>query len=65
MLDAVPQRARFAERLRELLAVGLLETPRPVAGRLFHVRRAGAQKQSVLYVRDGLDGADRVRKGTF
>ena len=59
VLDAVPQRARFAERLRELLAVGLLETPRPVAGRLFHVRRAGAQKQSVLYVRDGLDGADR------
>ena len=59
VLDAVPQRACFAERLRELLAVGLLETPRPVAGRLFHVRRAGAQKQSVLYVRDGLDGADR------
>ena len=59
VLDAVPQRARFAERLRELLAVGLLETPRPVAGRLFHVRRADAQKQSVLYVRDGLDGADR------
>lgn len=59
VLDAVPQRARFAERLRDLLAVGLLETPRPVAGKLFHTRRVASQKQSVLYVRDGLEGADR------
>lgn len=59
-LDAIPERARFAARLRELLAVGLLETPRPVAGKLFHTRRGGTQKQSVLYVRDGLGGADRA-----
>ncbi|MGH2377238.1 MAG: prolyl oligopeptidase family serine peptidase [Candidatus Limnocylindria bacterium] len=58
-LDAVPERARFAARLRELLAVGLLETPRPVAGKLFHIRRGGTQKQSVLYLRDALDAPDR------
>src|SRR2546423_12495663 len=28
-LDAVPERARFAARLRELLGVGLLGVPRP------------------------------------
>ena len=59
-LDAVPQRAVFAARLRELLAVGLLETPRPAGGKLFHTRREGAQRQSVLYVRDGVGGTDRA-----
>src|SRR3990170_9129836 len=59
-LDAVPQRAVFAARLRELLAVGLLETPRPAGGKLFHTRREGAQRQSILYVRDGVGGADRA-----
>jgi prolyl oligopeptidase len=54
VLDPLPQRATFARRLRELLSVGLLSTPRPIAGRLFHTRREGEQKQAVLYVRDGL-----------
>src|SRR5438876_1072235 len=36
VLDALPQRAAFARRLRELLSVGLLSTPRPIAGRIFH-----------------------------
>jgi prolyl oligopeptidase len=60
VLDALPQRARFAARLRALLAVGLMDTPRPVAGKLFHLRREGEQRQVILYVRDGLDGADRL-----
>src|SRR5438309_3903788 len=59
VLDALPQRPHFARRLRELMSVGLLETPRPVAGKLFHARRAGDQKQHVLYVRDGAGGTDR------
>ena len=58
MLDALPHRAAVAARLRELLAVGLLGTPRPVAGRFFHLRRGGAQSQAVLYVRDGVEGRD-------
>lgn len=60
VLDALPERQAFAQRLRELLSVGLLGTPRPVAGRIFHLRREGAQAQAVLYVRDGVDGADRA-----
>lgn len=60
VIDALPQRVHFAARLRELLAVGLLDTPRPVNGRIFHTRRTGAQRQSILYVRDGVDGKDRA-----
>jgi prolyl oligopeptidase len=59
-LDAVPEREAFAKRLRELLSVGLLSTPRPAGPWIFHTRREGAQKQSVLYVRRGLDGDDRA-----
>jgi prolyl oligopeptidase len=60
VLDALPQRAAFARRLRELLSVGLLSTPRPIAGRIFHTRREGEQKQAVLYVRDAASAADRA-----
>ncbi len=60
VLDSLPQRQYFAKRLRELLGVGLLDTPRPVNGHIFHTRRAGTQRQSILYVRDGVAGADRA-----
>ena len=60
VLDQLTERRYFAQRLRELLAVGLLDTPRPVNGRIFHTRRAGTQRQSILYVRDGVTGADRA-----
>ena len=60
ILDALPQRAAVAGRLRELLSVGLLSTPRPIGGRIFHTRREGEQKQSVLYVRDSIDARDRA-----
>src|SRR2546421_7697924 len=59
-LAAIPQRSHFARRLRELLSVGLLSTPRPVAGRIFHARREGDQKQSLLYLRDSPGAPDRV-----
>lgn len=60
VLDSLPQRAAFASRLRELLSVGLLSTPRPIAGNIFHTRREGEQKQAVLYVRDSVGAKDRV-----
>src|SRR3989442_4104068 len=60
VLDAIPQRAHFARRIGELLSVGLLEAPRPIAGKIFHVRRAGVQKQHVLYVRDAGGATDGV-----
>ncbi|MEK6208230.1 MAG: prolyl oligopeptidase family serine peptidase [Chloroflexota bacterium] len=60
VLDPLPERPVFARRLRELLSVGLLSTPRPIAGRIFHTRREGEQKQAVLYVRDSAAGEDRA-----
>ncbi len=60
VLDALPARAAFASRLRELLAVGLLSTPRPAGPWIFHTRREGDQKQAVLYVRQGVTGTDRA-----
>jgi prolyl oligopeptidase len=60
VLDPLPQRAGFARRLRELLSVGLLSTPRPIAGRVFHTRREGDQKQAALYARDSVGGKDRA-----
>src|SRR5512142_2784087 len=60
VLDVLTSRPAFAARLRELLAVGLLTTPRPAGAWVFHTRREGAQKQSVLYVRNGVDGSDRA-----
>src|SRR5438309_3928504 len=59
-LDRLPERRFLAARLRELLAVGLLSTPRPISGRIFHTRREGEQKQSVLYVRDSISSPDRA-----
>lgn len=59
-LAAVPERAAIRTRLEELLAIGSLGVPTPVRGRYFYQRRDGRQNQPVLYVRDGLDGPDRV-----
>lgn len=58
VLDLVPDRAHFAERLRELLGVGLLGVPRPVGDRVFYERRSPGERQSVLYVREA--GAERT-----
>jgi len=60
VLDELPQRRYFAPRLRELLSVGLLDTPRPINGQVFHTRRAGSQRQAILYVRDSVDAEDRA-----
>jgi len=57
-LDAVPERAYFAGRLRELLGVGLLGVPLPVGDRVFYERRSAGARQMVLFVREG--GRDRA-----
>ncbi len=60
VLDGLPHRRHLADRLRELLSVGLLDTPRPINGRIFHTRRGGSQRQSILYVRESVDADDRA-----
>ena len=57
---ASPAASAIRRRLDELLAIGALSTPTPAHGRYFYQRRDGRQNQPVLYVRDGVDGADRV-----
>jgi prolyl oligopeptidase len=65
VLDAIGGRDALRERIRALLSIGTLSPPtvrrtRASDRRYFHVRREGAQKQPVLYVRDGVGGADRA-----
>jgi len=60
ILDPLPGRASIHKRLTELLSIGNV-TPPMLGGRFyFYTRREGMQNQPVLYVRDSLNGADRV-----
>jgi prolyl oligopeptidase len=59
-LDALPNRARIQERLSKLLSIGTVNAPDPHGRLYFYERREGQQNQPVLYVRDGLQGRDRV-----
>ena len=60
LLDPLPGRDAIHKRLTELLSIGNV-TPPAIAGRhYFYTKREGMQNQPVLYVRDGLDGTDRV-----
>jgi prolyl oligopeptidase len=59
-LDKLPGRDKIHARLEALTEVGTLGTPSPVKGKYFYTKRDGKQNQAVLYVREGLDGKDRV-----
>src|SRR5271166_415737 len=60
MLDHLAGRDATHKRLTELLSIGSV-TPPVIAGRhYFYTRREGMQNQPILYVRDSLDGKDRV-----
>ncbi|HEV3512134.1 MAG TPA: prolyl oligopeptidase family serine peptidase [Candidatus Sulfotelmatobacter sp.] len=60
LLDPLPGRAAIHKRLTELLSIGMV-TPPQLAGRhYFYTKREGMQNQPILYVRDTLNGTDRV-----
>ncbi len=59
-LAAAPGRALIRDRLGDLLGIGSLGAPAPARGRYFYQRRDAGQDQPVLYVREGVDGPDRV-----
>jgi len=60
ILDPLPGREAIHKRLTELLSIGNV-TPPQLAGRhYFYTKREGMQNQPVLYMRDELNGADRV-----
>jgi len=60
MLDHLAGRDAIHKRLTELLSIGSVTPPILAGHHYFYTRREGMQNQPILYVRDGLDGADRV-----
>ncbi|HLJ67078.1 MAG TPA: prolyl oligopeptidase family serine peptidase [Chloroflexota bacterium] len=60
LLDKVPGREALQRRLGELMSVGAVTAPTVRGDRYFYLRREGAQNQPVLYVRQGIDGGDRI-----
>jgi prolyl oligopeptidase len=60
LLDPLPGRELIHKRLGELLRIGDIGVPRIGGKFYFYTRRDGLQNQPVLYVREGVDGKDRV-----
>src|SRR5271170_3315866 len=60
VLDPLPGRDAIHKRLTELLGIGSVSVPRIAGKYYFYTRREGMQNQPVLYVREGLEGKDRV-----
>jgi prolyl oligopeptidase len=60
VLDPLPGRDAIHKRLTELLTIGSLTAPQIGGKYYFYSRRDGMQNQPVLYVREGVEGKDRV-----
>jgi prolyl oligopeptidase len=60
ILDPLPGRGAIHQRLTELLSIGSIGVPQIGGKYYFYTRREGTQNQPVLYVREGVDGKDRV-----
>ena len=60
ILDPLPGRDKINARLSQLLMIGTVGAPQLGGKYYFHTRREGSQNQPILYVREGLNGEDRV-----
>ncbi len=60
VLDPLPGRDKIHARLQQLLEIGNVNAPKSGGDRFFYTRREGTQNQPVLYVREGVNGKDRV-----
>jgi prolyl oligopeptidase len=60
VLDPLPGRDAINKRLTELLTIGNIGVPEIAGKHYFYTKREGLQNQPVLYVREGLNGKDRI-----
>jgi prolyl oligopeptidase len=60
ILDSLPAREKIKERLEKFMSIGQIGTPQVYKGRYFFTRREGKQNQPVLYVREGLNGKEKI-----
>jgi prolyl oligopeptidase len=60
VLDRLPGRKALEERISELLEVPSIGTPSVYGDRYFYSKREGTQNQSLYYVREGVQGEDRL-----
>ena len=60
LLDPLPGREKINARLAQLFAIGSIGIPQAGGKYYFHTRRDAGQNQPVLYVREGINGEDRV-----
>jgi prolyl oligopeptidase len=60
VLDVLPGRSQIEKRLEQLLTIGSIGVPQIGGKYYFSTRRDGMQNQPVLYVRESLEGKDRV-----
>jgi prolyl oligopeptidase len=59
-LDSIPFRAEIRQRYEELYNYEKVGSPYKVGDRYFIYKNDGLQNQSVIYVREGKDGEDKV-----
>src|ERR1039457_4643631 len=60
LLDPLPGRDKINVRLTQLLAIGTVDAPHMGGKYYFYTRRDAGQNQPILYVRESLNGQDRV-----
>jgi len=60
VLDKLPGRDALKERIRPLLQKSECSLPTFAGDKLFYFRREGDRNQPVNYIRDGVDGEERV-----
>lgn len=59
-LDAIPFRNAIRDRYEQIFNFEKVGAPRKIGDRYYISKNDGLQNQSVWYVREGLDGADKV-----
>src|SRR5258708_35604888 len=60
ILEPLPGRDKINARLSQLLEIGTVGAPQMGGKYYFHTRREGNKNQAVLYVREQVNGQDRV-----